>query len=284
MSFTIGCDPELFVIRKHDGKLVSANGLVKGNKKEPFKVNRGAIQVDGMALEFNTDPVEIESNKYNVGDRGFENFNRNIVTVLSQLKEAVGEDYNFSKDSFVIFDKEYYDNEVPPEAKELGCDPDFNAYTGGLENPAPDSATSLRGAAGHIHIGWGENIPQDHPDHVEICNELVKCLDSTVGLLMVLYEPDGDRRKEAYGKAGAHRRKPYGVEYRVPSNQWIFTRNRRRRIFEFIEFAILEMKRGSGAFWKSRLSEEQIQDIINTGDKVRARTYLDKAYGSKSYA
>lgn len=283
MSFTIGCDPELFVIRKHDGKLVSADGLIKGNKKEPFKVNRGAIQVDGMALEFNTDPVEIQDNAYSDGDNGFENFNKNVVTVLSQLKDAIGKNYEFSEDSFVIFDKEYYDNEVPPEAKELGCDPDFNAYTGGLENPSPDSTTSLRGAAGHIHIGWGENIPQDHPDHVEICNELVKCFDATVGLLMVLYEPDDDRRKEAYGKAGAHRRKSYGVEYRVPSNQWIFSRNRRFRVFQFVRFAILEMKRGHTAFWKARLLEEQLQNIINTGDKVKAKSYLDKVYGSRSY-
>ena len=54
----IGCDPEVFV--KKDGLFKSAHGLIKGDKKNPFKIRSGAVQVDGMALEFNIDPAHNE--------------------------------------------------------------------------------------------------------------------------------------------------------------------------------------------------------------------------------
>lgn len=67
-KFTIGCDPEIFV--KKNGRPVSAFGLVQGTKESPQKTKFGAVQVDGMALEINTNPVDL----YN-----FEQFNANIV-------------------------------------------------------------------------------------------------------------------------------------------------------------------------------------------------------------
>ena len=51
----VGCDPEVFV--KQNGVFKSAFGLIKGDKKNPQKIRNGAVQVDGMALEFNIDPA-----------------------------------------------------------------------------------------------------------------------------------------------------------------------------------------------------------------------------------
>lgn len=79
--FTIGCDPEIFLINARTKEPVSAYGVVEGTKREPFKVDKGAYQVDGMALEFNTDPVPAEGR--------FNDFNGNITAVMKQLKQAV---------------------------------------------------------------------------------------------------------------------------------------------------------------------------------------------------
>jgi hypothetical protein len=57
MEFKIGADPEFFLRDKATGKFVSAHGLIPGTKRQPMKVDKGAVQVDGMALEFNIDPV-----------------------------------------------------------------------------------------------------------------------------------------------------------------------------------------------------------------------------------
>ena len=51
----VGADPEIF-LGDADGGLVSAYGLIKGDKEHPFPVTNGAVQVDGMAAEFNIDP------------------------------------------------------------------------------------------------------------------------------------------------------------------------------------------------------------------------------------
>ena len=54
-NILIGCDPEVFV--KQNGVFRSAHGLIRGDKKNPQKIRSGAVQVDGMALEFNIDPA-----------------------------------------------------------------------------------------------------------------------------------------------------------------------------------------------------------------------------------
>lgn len=112
-KFYIGSDPEVFVA--HKGKFVSAHGLVQGDKWSPQRVDRGAVQVDGMALEFNTDPAEDK-----------ESFLSNLQSVQDQLKEMIG-DYEFLEQASVTFDQEFIKN-VPFENLVLGCMPDFDAY------------------------------------------------------------------------------------------------------------------------------------------------------------
>ncbi len=59
----IGCDPELFVFSENKKKIVSAHDLLPGTKEEPFAVPCGAIQVDGVAAEFNITPAD-ESRRF----------------------------------------------------------------------------------------------------------------------------------------------------------------------------------------------------------------------------
>lgn len=274
MTFMIGADPEIFLRKK--GKAFSAHGVVPGTKKEPHKVDNGAIQVDGMAVEFNIDPVEM------FGDRGFNQFNRNITSVIGQLKEEVKKhdpSLTFNIESVQEFDQEVFDS-TPEEAKELGCDPDFNAYTK-EQNPRPEGdAVTFRTASGHIHIGWGADIPVEHPDHVTICADFVKLMDVFVGMYMTIIDPES-RRRDLYGKAGAFRAKPYGVEYRTPSNLWLSNKSRRETIFILTKIAVNAAK---NQYTLGRLlkldeaeAEKKVQSIINSGDFVQAKSVLDPA-------
>lgn len=221
----IGCDPEFWVSR--DGTTpVSAYGLVAGTKKAPQKVRGGAVQVDGMALEFNINPAAT-----------FEEFDNNIETVLGEMRRLVP-GYQFLFEPVAEFGKKLID-EQPVEARVLGCEPDYNAYTG-KANPIPNASTGFRTAAGHLHISWrdldNKDWPKGHidpfdPTHMEACKALVKVLDAYVGMISVAYW-DNNKRRELYGKAGAFRPKSYGngwigLEYRTPSNKWLGIPNAR---------------------------------------------------------
>jgi hypothetical protein len=278
MSFTIGADPELFV--RKDGKPVSAYGLIKGTKAEPFPVPNGAYQVDGMAVEFNVDPTPLMGNN-------FSTFDSRITDVVSSLRKAV-KDVDPRNTLNIIpvqeFSEEYLAAQ-PIAAKDLGCDPDYNAYTGEV-NPRPNGEVLFRTAAGHIHIGWGSDIPVDHPDHIEICRNAVKRLDGYVGLFMTIIDSES-RRRELYGKAGAFRPKPYGVEYRTPSNVWLSHVGRRRAIFELCQLAVNSLRSKKTVERIFNLTQDQIREIIDTGDWQRAlvaMTYVaDNTWGSQKW-
>jgi len=278
-QFTIGADPEIFLTKKKTP--LSAHGLIPGTKKEPSPVPSGAIQVDGMAVEFNIEPTAL-MNTYSA-----ETFNRNIVQVMKGLKEAVQKaepEARFNIAPVQDFGQEIMDAQ-PEEARELGCDPDFNAYTL-QQNPRPEGdAVTYRTASGHIHVGWGADIPVDHPDHMKICSDFIKMMDIYVGMYMTIIDTSTERRN-LYGKAGAFRPKPYGVEYRTPSNVWIVSKARRNTIFWLTHAAVNSMRMGYSLDYLKGLrgtpirSEEDIQNIINEGDYERAYavlTFLRKA-------
>lgn len=201
----VGADPELFL--KRGTIFQSAYGVIPGTKHDPFKVPNGAIQVDGMALEFNIDPADSK-----------EEFGNNVGHVLSTLRNMVPMDFDLEISPVAEFDPEYMENQ-PEEAKMLGCDPDFDAY---LEqaNPAPDQHPTMRTAAGHVHIGWGKGFDVNDFEHFMACCGMAKCMDYYLGLIGVIHDPD-KKRKEMYGRAGCFRPKPYGMEYRTLSNFWL---------------------------------------------------------------
>ena len=256
MNFLLGCDPELFVTK--GGALASAFGLIGGTKEEPLPVDKGAVQVDGMALEFNIAPASSKME-----------FSNNIQAVLEQLKQMVPE-YELQPVPSVHFDKALLDS-LPEEATQLGCDPDFNAYTG-QANPTPDARTTLRTAAGHIHLGWTEN--QDPTGfHWDMCREVVREMDLYLGVPSVLLDLDNERR-QLYGQAGAFRAKPYGVEYRVLSNFWLTKQELIDWVYEQVEEVISNLQQGK---CMSPLYQDIIPSIINNGDREGAFSLIEEA-------
>lgn len=265
-DFTVGVDPEIFLTL--DGKAVSAYGLIEGSKEKPFPVPSGAYQVDGTAVEFNTDPVPLND---------FTTFNAKMVTVMKELQKAVlaKGDYKFNISPVQDYDQDYLDS-LPDESKELGCDPDYNAYTM-EENPRPDGERPFRTGAGHIHVGWGADIPVENREHHEICAGFVKMLDATVGLFMTCIDRD-PRRRELYGKAGSYRAKPYGVEYRFPSNVWIQEKALRKAVHTLVGKAVNYMEAGYSVSKVTGQTEKQIRYILDNGDAFLAKQVL-RQYG-----
>jgi len=245
-NFTIGADPEFFV--KKFGKLMSAHGLVPGSKEVPFAVPKGAVQVDGMALEFNIDPAD-----------DYLAFEDNMSSVMDSIIKMVP-GYEIYVEPVADFGLAYIQSQ-PDEAKALGCSPDFNAYTK-MANPAPNADTPFRTASGHVHIGW-TNGPVDieNESHLEACRALTKALDLYLGVPSLVWDRD-DRRRSLYGAAGAFRPKPYGMEYRVLSNKWITAPHLRRLVYQNTIAAIQATFSDEGVGEKSIL-DLTARQIIN---------------------
>ncbi|GAF96989.1 unnamed protein product, partial [marine sediment metagenome] len=105
------------------------------------------------------------------------------------------------------------------EARRFACDPDFDPYDISINVMAPDASEgTLRSCGGHIHLG-NEKVGDDFDMQLEV----VKTMDIFLGMpsLLLDKDPTSQRRRELYGKAGAHRPKPYGVEYRALGNFWL---------------------------------------------------------------
>ena len=209
LALTVGCDPEFFLMNP-EGEVVSAHDFLPGNKKHPYPLKHGAVQVDGTAAEFNIDPASSP-----------QEFTRNITAVMGQIREMVPKELTFCFEPSVYYKRSRWD-QLPECVKRLGCDPDFSAYSAEFfkANPPPKAQGTMRTGSGHIALGWGDgfNVKDEH--FMFDCRTVVKQLDMTLGRALHWWDHDR-RRAEMYGKAGCFRPKPFGVEYRTPSNAWL---------------------------------------------------------------
>lgn len=260
-GFQFGCDPELFILDAK-GKPVTAEGIIPGTKAEPHAVKIGDltvhVQVDGMAAEFNTPPAAT-----------FPAFNKGIDAAIKAIESFLPEGYTTSVVPAITFGKREFES-APDKAKELGCTPDFNAWTGEVNPPPHDPENPyLRTASGHLHIGWTEDADLCEAQHIMNCQDLTKQFDWYLGAYSVSVDTDPTRRR-LYGRAGAFRPKPYGVEYRVLSNFWITTRERRAAVWNRMQLAINDMR---SRFFPDKAgpgSNELICEYINLAKRNKA--------------
>lgn len=243
-KFKIGSDPEYFL--EKNGRPISAVGLIPGSKKSPFKIGEHeSVQLDNVALEFNVKPSDTPE----------------------EFIESLGVCHEWAYNHFQSIDPtiqllaqpsvEFEDSELDTiEAKRFGCDPDFNAWEGGSPNCSPNASTNLRSCGGHIHVG----LSLDGDDPIDV-DRFIRLMDKNVGVYTTSVCGD-ERRRELYGKAGAYREKPYGVEYRTPSISWLKTEESIRKVFELVEQTIEEYNSGADADPMVRMEIEISQSFV----------------------
>lgn len=240
-KFTIGCDPEVFLVNRV-GKFISSVGLIGGTKDFPQPIGEGcAVQEDNVSVEFNTPPCNT-----------VEEFVKSIRYNLSWIKERA---QALELDVKIVPSAVFEDDQLNTEAAQtFGCEPDYNAWADGKRNPRPRAANrNLRSAGGHIHVSLDPQV-----DYLEV----VKAMDWFIGCQMLQFDDDSGRR-ELYGKAGAFRKKSYGVEYRTASNKWIESDETIQWVYKQTDKALAWVLAGN------KFTEEQgnlIQNCINNSD------------------
>jgi hypothetical protein len=120
----------------------------------------------------------------------------------------------------------------------------------------------MRTAAGHIHIGWTEDQDCYDKEHYTLAARIARQCDYYLGVNSLLWDKD-DTRRSLYGKAGAFRPKPYGVEYRVLSNRWLTSDDLIAWVFTAAKQAVTDAFAG---FWAEDKYGNLAQEIINNNE------------------
>ena len=248
----LGCDPEVFLINEQ-GQHVSAIGLIKADKWNPLQIEgleQGfTLQEDNVALEYGIPPAATA-----------DEFVHHIQTVMDKSKEWIG-NLKFSGLSCTIFPK---DEMKHPLAHVFGCEPDFDAWSGEVNSKPIPPHVYMRSAGGHIHIETKQDV-----------RDVVKKMDLFISVPSVIMDTGAERR-QLYGKPGAHRPKPYGVEYRTPSNFWIApagTKEERERLVRWVW-------RNTERALNSKVKVDELEDLIkiaiNENDQTLAWSLVNE--------
>lgn len=241
----LGADPELFVKTTSEGNVVPICGKIGGTKENPLiindlinerygaeagrrskdsteKIGNYAIQEDNVMLEFNIPAYK--DTLY------FTEAITKILTVLDAdvlpphgIQTMYSSTHTFKPEDIAPF----------PQAFTVGCLSDMNAYAGRMgQKREPFNATHFgnnRFCGGHLHVQYNKNHV---PPYV-----FAQFMDAVVALPFLRWDKQKLRRM-FYGQPGIYREKPYGIEYRTPSNFWLQKTFREKHLYSLSENVI----------------------------------------------
>jgi Phage phiEco32-like COOH.NH2 ligase-type 2 len=243
----IGSDPETFLVDTN-GKPISAIGYIMADKWNPLQIpdmpEGYTLQEDNVSLEYGIPPASTS-----------EELVRSINAVMAKSLEYLP-GLSFSKLSCIVFPEDQMEH---PAAHIFGCEPDFDAWTGKVNKKPQPPHPFMRSAGGHIHIET-QKEPYD----------VVRNCDLFLGVASVLMD-SGEDRKQLYGKGGACRVKPYGVEYRTLSNFWIFD----DKLIDWV-FRNTARAEATAGTWDVSVYGDSILEAINNNNKQVAQSLVSE--------
>ena len=295
---TLGADPECW-IKDANGMIVPAEGLIPGSKDKPHPVKNGAIQVDGLAAEFNIDPASCA-----------DEFVYNIETVKAQLQDILNEHdkgYTLAFYDTVKFMPSHF-KAFPAESKVIGCDPDFIVYKrynrtfnnynmSEMQREVPYMPVNTRFAGGHIHVG---GIYADYDDDASKTAKRIHIVNT-----FETYMPDiwssiknpkdrdtnrityqntkrltvadnmnynGETRKySGYESRVCYRPKPYGIELRNFPNVWAANPDSIKKAWDYTMEGVIKalftfhhVENPSDSAWISKDEREKLFNYVKS--------------------
>lgn len=253
--YTIGSDPELFIVNQKTNKVVSAIDKIPGHKEEPYRegLPEGfGLQTDNILAEFNIPPV--------IGEQDFIKNIEFMKSFINNRVQAINPNLGIlCQASAKVPAKELRH----PQALEFGCDPDYCIYTQGPNVVTEAARTNLRSAGFHLHVGYDNH-------NIDTSLVMLAYVDAFVGIPSILYDTDTERRS-LYGKAGCFRLQPYGFEYRTLSSYWIGTKSRLQFIYRQLIYALEAFERGY-----SLPDPAEVRNTINSNDIENAQRLIDE--------
>ena len=249
----VGADIEVFLYDKEKRHVIPCVGVINGTKDKPFKpegyVDGFALQEDNVMLEYNIPPARTEGTWY-----------KRFQVAKQMMRKHLPAGYSwrtYPEHKFRPKDL------ISPQAKVIGCEPDFDAYEGGEIRSFCDTLGLERSCGGHIHLGGNFNCP-----------DFIAALfaDLCIGVFAGTGPDQANSRTAWYGKPGIFRPKPYGVEYRTPDNRW--TKNSDK--VQYVGMCSLSL-----ATWLTMHEAAVIRGVFKAINWSRVRDYLSPACENK---
>lgn len=231
MEFMFGSDPEFMLER--GGNYYSAVEIIPGTKLHRFAIGKHSVYYDNVMAECAILPGKNKRQTIaNIRD-----CLQRVTTLVKPYRLVARASQEFPKDQL-----------QSPEAKEIGCNPEYCAYRLSEVEPPEEAfqAGTLRSAGGHVHIG--STLAHDPFD----CISIVRMLDLFLGTASIFIDKDRTtkKRKELYGQAGRFRQPAHGVEYRSLGNFWLSSPELVSFVYDVCKFTLeFVEKRRHEEFW-----------------------------------
>jgi hypothetical protein len=227
---SVGADIEAFLLGEDTGNVFPAAEAIGGSKDDPMDLGDATLHPDNVMVEFGFKPgLSAEEFQTNLAVA------RKAVSSLVEFQSPANlslEEHRMNNIgighyerlllefvSMVNIDRQFMFLTKAKGFVEVGCDPFLTVYEKEAIKYDVCTLGSYRFAGGHIHIGY------DHITEVtaEMNEAIIRNMDFIyLGFIEpLILDDEAPERMETYGTPGAYRHKPYGVEYRTPSNVWV---------------------------------------------------------------
>jgi hypothetical protein len=245
----IGADVEMFLYDRDKDSIAPCVGIIAGTKDNPY-VPEGymkgfAMQEDNVMLEYNIPPA-----------LSVRTWNERFKTAFMMIEKELGKKYGYRiEEEFTFMNKDLRSQ----QAQTIGCDPDYDAYEGGERRIWAGVLGNERTCGGHIHLGGDFNCP-----------DFVAALfaDLFIGCWGNTRSKKSTTRTAWYGKPGIFRSKPYGIEYRTPSNAWTQSTT-----------SVIEAGKGALAEWLTQSEAGEIRRVFKAINWMRIKDYMTPPLG-----
>lgn len=242
--FTFGTDPEFMLTDPAKNSLSAIDYFP--DKDHKISLGKHFVYYDNVMIE-----CEIMPAKSRVEAIG------NIRDCMNKLQEKISPNKIICRAA---------DNYPPnllkhPEARKIACHPEMCAYTLSEVYPPKQEflKNNLRIAGGHIHLG-SDLFKKDIYNYWHVTRLLDLFL--SIPLQWISGDSTEATRKKLYGKAGRFRRPTYGIEYRTPSNNWLFMDLTVGLVYDICEFVLNLVESGRHLeIWQ--IDKEKIEDPKN---------------------
>lgn len=263
MNITIGCDPELFLFDNLLQRIVPAVGKIGGTKQKPLKLTKGTVQLDGTVVEIGTHPASSASE-----------FVENLQSVISEVQTKLDNRFHGRYSLRCGALAGYSEEDISPDhvGFDVGCEPQFSFEDENtlvkVEGQDKLDINEIP-VGGHIHVGFGCNLPITDPRLVVSVSRYLDVLwPRIVG-------SDTTSSKARNLLMNAHkpiiRIKPYGFELRNLDSYWLADKGLAASMYHLLETTATLLSSGNGSYLNMPYQRVAYRKIAHAAEVLPAK-------------